>query len=138
MNIASLRRKLDVLEGGGTGDLLLIVTLPDGTRAKKTPQEWWDHRHSWKWDYLNGIAMDSPRGWPPFLLFMAKGYDASYKKAIENGGFLEYTETIIDEKGRFKDVKKRVDADYYKNERDDALAKFNITGVVYKKDNERT
>ena len=126
MNFSSLRRKLDVMEGKATGELLLIVTLPDGTQAKKTPQQWWDHRNIWQWDFLKGIACYDPNGWPPFLLFMAKGWDEEYQKAIENGGRMKYTDTVIDGSGQVKSIEKYMDADYYKEERDDVLRKFNI------------
>ena len=126
MNYASIRRKLDVMEGKRTGELLLIVTLPDGTQAKKTPQQWWDNRHIWQWDFLKGIACYDPNGWPPFLLFHAKGLDDAYQEAMKNGGSYTYKETTIGNKGEFITVEKHIDASYYKEERDDCLRKFNI------------
>lgn len=123
----TIKRRLAILEGKYLpSGVILRVTLPDGKTADVPARDWWTHRYEWDWDFPRGdcIAKDDPNGWPPFLLFVAKGFDKAYRDAMANGGRVQYVDTVIDENGRPKDIEKTVDAEYYKNERDEMLKKF--------------
>lgn len=49
MNKAALKR-LDALKARLVPDpCYCLVRLPDGSEAERTMDEWYDHRHEWKW-----------------------------------------------------------------------------------------
>ena len=116
--IADMNARIDRLAPGGT---FRLVELPDGCQVEKPARDWWMHRREWKWIKTTRI---DPNGWPPFVLYLAKCADESYNNAMANGGRYEYVETTIDANGRFKNTNKYVEAEYYKNERDEWLKKF--------------
>lgn len=81
----SIQKRLDDLQRrvmpSKTGSLL-NVTLPDGRRATVTARDWWLHRYEWDCSFPRGdwLAKADPDGWPPALLFFARGFDRSARE----------------------------------------------------------